>query len=230
MNVENNNIASKFDKNISEKNKKYFASLMDNYDVLHVKEYYKNKQPIFEKQNEYANIKDLEMKHLTKELTPKEQLYKDVIESALVSHNELRALHGAPRLELNKELIKNAQDYSETLATIDDIVNSDLKCGDKFIGENLAESEGYTITGDHATKMFYDEIKHYDFSKPGYNDQANHFTQMLWKDSKEVGFGRSVSKSGKSYFVANYYPAGNLDRQDLFQMNVLPKITYYNKK
>ena len=39
------------------------------------------------------------------------------------------------------------------------------------------------------------------------------------KDTKEVGFGKYKDRSGQTYVVANYYPAGNVI--GYFKSNVL---------
>jgi len=44
---------------------------------------------------------------------------------------------------------------------------------------------------------------------------------MIWKETKEVGFGFGKSENGEFYVVANYYPRGNNIGQ--FEANVLPK-------
>jgi len=36
-----------------------------------------------------------------------------------------------------------------------------------------------------------------------------HFTQLVWKSSRDVGIGRSQSRDGKWFVVANFFPAGN---------------------
>ena len=59
------------------------------------------------------------------------------------------------------------------------------------------------------TNEFYNEINNYNFNKAQCEINASRFTQLIWKNSKEVGFGIAKSKSGKYYSVANYYPAGN---------------------
>jgi len=38
---------------------------------------------------------------------------------------------------------------------------------------------------------------------------AGHFTQLVWKSSREVGIGRAQSRDGKWFVVANFFPAGN---------------------
>ncbi|KAH9513624.1 Golgi-associated plant pathoproteinsis- protein 1 [Bulinus truncatus] len=49
---------------------------------------------------------------------------------------------------------------------------------------------------------------------------AGHFTQMVWRNSTEIGVGRSQAKSGRSIVVVSYFPPGNVAGQ--FQSNVLP--------
>jgi Cysteine-rich secretory protein family len=51
-------------------------------------------------------------------------------------------------------------------------------------------------------------------------ENVGHFTQVVWKSSKELGVGKAKSRSGRIYVVANYYPPGNYQGQ--FAQNVLP--------
>lgn len=37
-----------------------------------------------------------------------------------------------------------------------------------------------------------------------------HFTQVVWKGSREIGVGKARSNDGKILVVANYRPAGNV--------------------
>ena len=67
-----------------------------------------------------------------------------------------------------------------------------------------------------ATGKWYDEIKNYNFttgfkiSKEG--GDIGHFTQVVWKKTSQVGFGKALDEKGCVYIVANYYPPGNLVR------------------
>lgn len=51
-----------------------------------------------------------------------------------------------------------------------------------------------------------------------------HFTQVVWKDSTELGVGCAKTDNGKTYVVANYNPPGNM--MGKFKENVFPKTRY----
>ena len=136
---------------------------------------------------------------------------------ALESHNKYRRKHHAPPLTLNKELSSIAQKYASYLLSINSLIHSQNKYKGENIGENLFMCSGQTATGDMATTDWYDEIKQYDFNGD-YQNGTGHFTQVVWKNTREVGFG--VANEGKTYYVvANYYPAGNYIGE--FSENVL---------
>lgn len=67
--------------------------------------------------------------------------------------------------------------------------------------------------------MWYDEVQYYDFSKQGFTSKTGHFTQLVWKNSKQVGFG-ITEKNGIVYVVCRYSPPGNYLGQ--FEKNVFP--------
>ena len=70
------------------------------------------------------------------------------------------------------------------------------------------------------------EIHDYNFKtgKPKKSgDVVGHFTQLVWKDSKEVGFG--IAFNGNVCFgVANYYPGGNFNNLELEQVGNLIEV------
>ena len=132
---------------------------------------------------------------------------------ALQLHNTLRAKHRAPPLKINKKLNDIAQKYAEYLAKNDLFEHSQNKMDGEDLGENLFMCGGIPISGKEMTQSWYDEIKDYNFNKPGYNSKTGHFTQVVWVGSNEVGFGAAKSKRGNYYGVANYYPPGNFINQ-----------------
>lgn len=63
--------------------------------------------------------------------------------------------------------------------------------------------------GKDAVDAWYDEIKQHPFHKEPASTGTGHFTQVVWKDSKELGVGMSKNNQGQVYVVANYDPPGN---------------------
>jgi len=145
------------------------------------------------------------------------------IESALKKHNEYRALHGAEPLEISEDLNKIAQNYAEHIASINEMVHSENKYKGDSLGENLYWCRGMLINGADMTTDWYDEIKDYNFNNPRFQRGTGHFTQVVWKGSKQVGFGYAQASDGGYYGVANYYPCGNINTPQYFRENVIPK-------
>ncbi len=89
-------------------------------------------------------------------------------------------------------------------------------------GENLAAGKGGNWNNNQfaemSTKMWYDEVKDYDYNKPGFSSQTGHFTQVVWKKSQKLGFGYA-KVNGYTVGVALYSPPGNYQGQ--FKENVL---------
>ena len=143
------------------------------------------------------------------------------IKEALNVHNYFRTLHGVAGLSINPHLTQLAQEHAETIAKTNKNINSKCLWGDKQIGENIAVSTNKDLTGKKVADLWYSENKDYDYSKHIGEESTKHFTQMIWKETKEVGFGVAKSDNGDFYVVANYYPKGNNINE--FELNVLHK-------
>ncbi|XP_038047451.1 Golgi-associated plant pathogenesis-related protein 1-like [Patiria miniata] len=138
-------------------------------------------------------------------------------EDMLLAHNRYRAKHDVGALKLSSYLCNLAQSWAEHLASTDTFKHSN----NKEFGENMVWRFSATeITGQQATDQWYSEIKNYNFGDTGFQLGTGHFSQVVWKDSKEIGIGKAVAKSGKVYVVANYQPAGN--KMQAFQENIFP--------
>lgn len=71
----------------------------------------------------------------------------------------------------------------------------------------------------HLFLFRYNEVCGYTFGSEG---GAGHFTQLVWKASVELGFGKAdIDRDGMkcSYYVARYRPRGNMGGQ--YATNVL---------
>jgi glioma pathogenesis-related protein 2 len=152
-----------------------------------------------------------------------EKFQEEFINEALEAHNEYRQMHGTPELEHNKELSKLAFEWAKKIAKKNKLEHSGIKYKNDNLGENLAlwfKQGAKKFNGNEASKQWYEEIEHYDYNKPEFNVKSGNFTQLIWKNTKEVGFGVAVASNGHFYAVAYYYPPGNVLTE--FRNNVLP--------
>ncbi|KAL4218952.1 CRISP [Mactra antiquata] len=153
----------------------------------------------------------------------KPQKMKDFIDEAVKVHNELRAKHGVSKLKHAKDLSEYAQKWAEHLAAKDAFQHSDCMHKGERLGENICckwSSAGADYTGKEACEQWYSEISKHDFSSEPRTLGSGHFTQMVWKGSKEMGIGKAKTSGGKAIVVASYRPAGNMVGQ--FVENVPP--------
>ena len=128
------------------------------------------------------------------------------ISKALEMHNQKRAHHEAPPLNINNELNLLAQEYSENLGKKKKPIHIIYK--DEFLGENIYIYKGKDFNVESMVNAWYDEGKIYDNNSLNYQKNTSHFTQMIWKETSEVGFG--FKRRGNIYYgVAFYYPPGN---------------------
>lgn len=67
----------------------------------------------------------------------------------------------------------------------------------------------------------YNERKNYDFTNPGFSEDTQQFTQLVWKDTTLVGVAIVENSCGPIRVVAHYSSAGNIDGQ--YDDNVSPR-------
>uniref|UniRef100_A0A8C5R882 SCP domain-containing protein n=1 Tax=Leptobrachium leishanense TaxID=445787 RepID=A0A8C5R882_9ANUR len=144
-------------------------------------------------------------------------------EDFLAAHNAYRKQHGAPPLRLSRELCQSAQKWADHLLSL-----RSLKHSGTDHGENLFYKYS-SSTKELPVDSWYSEIKNYNFGNPGFAGNTGHFTQVVWKDSKEVGVGVATDGKGLFFVVGQYNPAGNITNHGYFEKNVLTTSFYsYN--
>lgn len=74
-------------------------------------------------------------------------------------------------------------------------------------------------TAREVVKEWYEEARNYNYDTNTLVYNSLHFTQIIWKDSKELGIAYVKNSMGQTFVVANYNPKGNILGQ--FQENVL---------
>ncbi|XP_071337917.1 Golgi-associated plant pathogenesis-related protein 1-like isoform X2 [Trachinotus anak] len=137
----------------------------------------------------------------------------------LKAHNTYREKHNTPPLTLSSELTAAAQKWADHLLAAGTLKHSDTQDGENIF--TMYSSATITLTGKEAVDSWYSEIKDYNWSQPGFSGNTGHFTQVVWKDSTELGVG--MATDGKRAFVVGQYrPAGNMNMAGYFEKNVLP--------
>ncbi|XP_034152943.1 repressed by EFG1 protein 1 isoform X2 [Esox lucius] len=144
----------------------------------------------------------------------------DSFESQFVdAHNDYRQKHGAPPLTLSSDLCISAQKWADHLLSSKCLEHSSTDHGENLYYASSSVPKEYN--GKDAVDSWYSEIKDYHFDKPGFTPGTGHFTQVVWKDSREVGVG--IATDGKTIIVVGqYHPAGNISNAGYFEKNVLP--------
>eukprot|EP01025_Chloroclados_australasicus_P044549 TRINITY_DN4838_c0_g3_i1.p2 TRINITY_DN4838_c0_g3~~TRINITY_DN4838_c0_g3_i1.p2 ORF type:complete len:239 (-),score=18.83 TRINITY_DN4838_c0_g3_i1:1447-2163(-) len=131
----------------------------------------------------------------------------------LTAHNVRRAKHcNTKPLTWNTDLVASAQAWAD---------NCKFEHSDRG-GENLYMiSGGYSgISADRVLTQFYDnEIILYDYDKPTFSMATGHFTQVVWKSTREVGCATQKCPDF-ALVVCHYSPNGNVLGQ--FDAKVAP--------
>uniref|UniRef100_A0A667ZNB0 Im:7150988 n=1 Tax=Myripristis murdjan TaxID=586833 RepID=A0A667ZNB0_9TELE len=143
---------------------------------------------------------------------------KQVSREFLDTHNAYRRDHQAPPLTFNSDLNASAQKWADHLLSTRKLEHSRAKDGENIF---YASSSGpIKMTGKEAVDSWYSEVKDYDWDSPGYSHKTGHFTQVVWKETKELGVGLATD-GNTVYVVAQYRPRGNDRDHNAHKRNVL---------
>ncbi|KAI0980459.1 hypothetical protein GJ496_002865 [Pomphorhynchus laevis] len=146
-------------------------------------------------------------------------------------HNNYRRDHGSAPLTFDETLNAESRRYAEYLAS-NDLFDHETGDNAKQKGENLYRYRTVSSDTDYSLKYFFDnqldkacqswycEITEYNY-KLEHSTPANvlHFTQLIWKGSRTVGYGLAIVISDNNYsgypritfvVVTKYYPRGNI--------------------
>jgi len=155
-----------------------------------------------------------------------------VFAGTVAAHNTWRAQVGSQPLGWNNELATVAQQWADQLATTGGCrlahrTDLDTVIPGSTLGENLyikgASPNAPIVTPKEAVDSWGSEIQFYDAATHTCNapagESCGHYTQVVWKDTTEVGCGTATCASGdfqNVIWVCNYRPAGNVAGQTPF--------------
>ena len=151
-----------------------------------------------------------------------EKVRKDMLDR----HNLYRAKHQVGNLERLEALEAMAQNYSDYLLSTGKFEHSFNFFNGKYTGENLYWGPYSGDIGIHPVDMLYKEVKKYNFSSPGYIPGTGHFSEIVWKSSKQLGCGVACGNDTFYCFVTCiYYQQENSSIQVIDSTgNILEKI------
>ncbi len=134
------------------------------------------------------------------------------------THNRIRARLGIPPLRWSNRLAAIARNRAIDLAMNN---NCTMRHTMSELGENLfwaspvkwsdGRREPQKITAPQVAEAWAAEASNYDYSTNSCTPRAmcGHYTQMIWKDSKELGCGMAICPDKAQIWVCVYYPPGN---------------------
>jgi hypothetical protein len=135
----------------------------------------------------------------------------------LAAHNRYRVEVGVPALKWSDDLAATALQWARHLAEVHVFQHS----GALGTGENLAmwtagrASLVQLVDLWGAEKQFFVEAHFPDVSSLGDWRTVGHYTQMVWRDTTEVGCGRATG-GGFDFLVCQYAPQGNFMGRRVF--------------
>ena len=134
-------------------------------------------------------------------------------------HNKVRDEVGVGPVKWSPTLAGFAQQWADEVARTGKIQHrpGEGEFAQKY-GENIAWGSGGGFDVLTAARSWYEEKESYTPGTPipaDFRDfKAGHYTQMVWKDTTEIGAGKAVIRAGDNkgslIVICNYNPRGNI--------------------
>jgi hypothetical protein len=136
----------------------------------------------------------------------------------LNAHNSYRSQVGVPPLTWSDALASHAQEWAQHLSDTGKFEHS----GAKGEGENIwmGTSGAYSFT--QMIQSFGNEKQHFvagtfpNVSNTGNWADVGHYTQMVWRNTTQVGCAGVSGRDGKYRLVCRYISQGNVIGQSVF--------------
>jgi uncharacterized protein YkwD len=127
-----------------------------------------------------------------------------VSKEVLQAHNFIRRSLGVPPLTWSDGLAARAQEWAESLLAKNQFRHQPKSS----YGENLFEMIGAHASPARVVEEWAAESRNYDYRSNRCSGTCGHYTQIVWRDTREVGCG--VARSAhREVWVCEYNPPGN---------------------
>jgi uncharacterized protein YkwD len=140
-----------------------------------------------------------------------------MIDEILNAHNQYREEVDVPPLTWSETLANHAQEWADYLVSLGGLQHSQ-NTGE---GENLWMGSSGNFSYTQMIETFGNEKQYFiggifpDVSSTGNWQDVGHYTQVVWKDTTEVGCA-IASANGNDILVCRYSPPGNYRGQPAF--------------
>ena len=138
-----------------------------------------------------------------------------MIGEILAAHNKYRGEVGVPPLTWSGTLAQSAQQWASQLAATHQLAHSGA-------GENLFAGTTGAYSFTQMVDAWGNEKEHFisgrafpDVSTTGNWEDVGHYTQVVWRNTTEVGCG-IMSDGQNDFLVGHYNPPGNIIGQSVY--------------
>lgn len=146
--------------------------------------------------------------------------YRDSFnDRVLAAHNQERALLGLPPLRWNAQLASGAQQWSDELAQTGNFAHSPDTPGTSPLGENIWGGTPGRFEPEQMVGLWIQEKRHFRPGRFPHNSRTGkvadvaHYTQLVWRETHEVGCG--LSRGNEEILVCRYSQPGNIIGQSV---------------
>ncbi len=131
----------------------------------------------------------------------------------LAEHNKYRKEVGVPSLKWSDSLATSAQKWANQLASRNTMQHSSGKYGENlWAGTKGRYSQTQMVDSWGSEKKYFIANRAFPNTCNGGWQKCGHYTQMIWKNTTEVGCG--IARGARmDYFVCQYNPPGNFQGQ-----------------
>ena len=148
----------------------------------------------------------------------------EIIEDFLPAHNAIRSQHRLPSLKWSPQLAGYAQQWADQLRQRNNCHMKHRPGSGRFAqqyGENLfwagpirwsdGRLERAAYTAEMITDAWADEKRDYRYRSNSCRRGkiCGHYTQIVWRDTQEIGCAKTVCRDQSQLWVCNYNPPGN---------------------
>lgn len=138
-----------------------------------------------------------------------------MISNAVKDHNNIRKeVFNGNELTWSDAIAQSAQDYVDKLANNGKFEHeSGISYGENLFASSYQANYSDAIRGWAEEKVHY----HYDTNSCDSGETCGHYTQIIWRDSVEVGCGIATYTTGEyegwTVVACRYNPPGNINNE-----------------